>query len=471
MKITEFSRQSLSRQFLIASFPIFLLGSLLIGSWVGIKIENGVAHRLGGVTSLYVESFVSHHLQSLRTENSLGEDERVELDSLLAKTALGKKVVSFKVWDTDGKVLYSKNKDLVGKSFPIDEGLADAYSGNVHSEISELLHAEHLTEATRWRRLIETYVPIRADGTDKIIAVAEFYQTTEELDRESTAAQRQSWIIVAAVFLLIYLILFGLVSRGSNTIAHQREDLQSKILLLTKLNEQNEQLNERVRRAAARATALNENFLRRISADLHDGPGQDLGLATMYVKTISEDFAKWSELHRAQFFATNEFVTIKRLLQSALSELRVISAGLRLPDITGLSVNKVVAKAVREYELKSRLKVTLTLPVQEVNASHSVNISLYRILQESLSNGFRHGGGCEQKVLLHCGDGQVKLIVSDSGKGFESGTVWGDKHLGLKGMRERVELLGGSFTINSAPGKGTVIRLSMPLTGLGMEDD
>lgn len=471
MKITEFSQQSLSHQFLIASFPIFLLGTLLIGSWVGIKIENGVAHRLGGVTSLYVESFVSRYLQSLRIESSIGEAERTELDSLLTKTALGKKVVSFKVWDTNGKVLYSKNKELLGKSFPIGEGLSEAYSGNVHSEISELSHAENVGEISRWRKLIETYVPIRADGTDEVIAVAEFYQTTEELDRESTVAQRQSWIIVATVFLLIYLMLFGLVSRGSNMIAQQREDLQSKILLLTGLNEQNEQLNERVRRAAVRATALNENFLRRISADLHDGPGQDLGLAIMYVKTISEDFAKWSELHRTRFFATNEFGTIKRLLQSALSELRVISAGLRLPEINGLTVNKVVAKAVRDHEIKSRLKVALTVPDYEINASQSVNISVYRILQESLSNGFRHGSGCEQRVLLRCSDSQIEVLVGDSGKGFESSTAWGDKHLGLKGMRERVELLGGSFAIDSTPGKGTVIRVSLPLTGLGMEDD
>ena len=74
-----FSRLSLSRQFLVASFPILLIGMLAIGWWVGITIERGVVNRLGSVTSHYVESFISPHLQDLARADTLEESHRAAL--------------------------------------------------------------------------------------------------------------------------------------------------------------------------------------------------------------------------------------------------------------------------------------------------------------------------------------------------------------------------------------------------------
>ena len=75
-----------------------------------------------------------------------------------------------------------------------------------------------------------------------------------------------------------------MVRRGSETIVRQQRDLSEKLAQLTSLNAQNAVLHQRVKRAAERATALNENFLQRLSADLHDGPGQDLGFALMQLQ-------------------------------------------------------------------------------------------------------------------------------------------------------------------------------------------
>ena len=477
MNIKSFSHQSLWRQFLVASFPVFLISTLVIGTWVSKKIEKDVAHRLGSVTALYVESLLGNHLQSAAAGGELGAQDRSALQSILVGTPLGKKIVSFKIWNLEGKILYSQNSSIIGKFFPIESGLAAAYAGNIHSEISVLTSEEHATENLAWDRLIETYVPIRKTGNERVIAVAEFYQTTEELSREANLAQLQSWVVVTATFLVSYLLLLGLVRKGSDTIAQQRYELEYQIGMLTELNEQNQILHDKVRRAAARATSLNENFLRRISSDLHDGPGQDLGFALMQMETFAGSRSAWPGKEQMQTVVNGEVETVIHSLKSAMGELRAISAGLCLPNIADLPFHEVVARAVRDYKTKSGAEVRL-LAQPDMTArglaqkpdSLPVKITLYRVLQESLTNGFRHAGGVGQSVRLLQADGQLDLRIEDAGKGFLPCAPVDAEHLGLKGMRERVEILGGTFQIDSST-SGTVIHVLLPLTAPGVNHD
>ncbi|MGH7461465.1 MAG: sensor histidine kinase, partial [Longimicrobiales bacterium] len=208
---------SLSHQFLITSLPVLLGAMLVIGALVSREVEEGVVNRLGGVTGLYVESFVAPHAQTLVHADDLSEAERDALGKLLRNTPLGERIVAFKVWRPDGRLLYSRNPEMIGRKFPIEAGLQTALGGNVHSGISTLSSEENESEAGKWRQLIETYVPIHGDGTGKVVAVAEFYQTTDELEREAWLARRNSWGIVGFTVLAMYLLLFGLVHRGSQT--------------------------------------------------------------------------------------------------------------------------------------------------------------------------------------------------------------------------------------------------------------
>ena len=464
-------RLSLSRQFLVASFPILLVGMLAIGAWVGKTIERGVVNRTGGVTSLYVESFVAPHLQHLLHSDVLAEAHRSALNALLTETPLGQRIVAFKIWDRSGRILYSTDAAMIGRSFPIGEGLAQALVGNVHSEISDLSQGENEFENRKWTRLIETYCPIHAEKLGIVLAVAEFYQTTDELDREILGAQLRSWLVVAATMLLMYLLIFGLVRRGSQTIDVQRRQLGDKVTELSALAVQNSQLHSNVRRAAARTTALNERFLRRISADLHDGPGQDLSFALMRFESIAGICSNCPRPGDGLHSPGDHFREAHTALRSALTDLRSISLGLQLPEIDRLRSNEVAARAVRDFEEKTGAKVTLSTANERTEASWSVKITLYRLIQESLANGFRHGGGRDQRVDVAYVEGRLKLTVSDRGVGFDPRKTNTKEHLGLEGMRERAEILGGSFQLQSAPGQGTVIKVSLPiqLPGTGNE--
>src|SRR3954452_86060 len=85
-------RLSLAQQFMLLSFPILLAATLLIGWWIGEQVEDSVVHRIGGVTALYVDSFVAPHAQTLVNADDLTDADRAELSKLLQNTELGKKV-------------------------------------------------------------------------------------------------------------------------------------------------------------------------------------------------------------------------------------------------------------------------------------------------------------------------------------------------------------------------------------------
>jgi signal transduction histidine kinase len=469
--MSAFLRRSLSHQFLIASFPILLIGMLLIGSWMATQIEESVAYRIGGVTGMYVDSFIAPHVQSLVGHDDLSADDRASLDQILTMTPLSDKIVSLKIWRPDGRVLYSNTKALIGRTFPVGEGLRVALAGDVHSELSDLQEYENEFERGKWSHLIETYVPLHAHGAGTVIAAAEFYHPTEELTRESRAAQRQSWLLVAAIVAGMYLLLFALVRRGSKTIDAQQSELNNKVAQLTGLVAQNGQLHDRVRRAAGRTAALNEVFLRRISADLHDGPGQDMGLALMQFESVGNTCMVCPGKEHGRFSTSEEFKTIRTAMQSALTDLRAISAGLQLPEIDKLSPCEIAARAIRDYERKTGAAVTLDSRSGTEPMSLSVKITLYRLLQESLTNGFRHAGGSGQHVEVRAEEHRLRVEVSDCGEGFDPGVAATDGHRGLAGMRERIEILGGSFDLQSRPGQGTRIRVVLPMAVPGLEDE
>src|SRR5262249_5572396 len=151
----------------------------------------------------------------------------------------------------------------IGHTFPVQGGLARAWHGEVAARLSNLQDDENDEERVYWSRLLEIYSPVRLHSTGRIIAVAEFYQTVGDLQHDIDTARQQSWLVVGAIMILIYLLLAGFIRSASATIAHQQVDLNAQIARLRDLLVQNQDLHERVRGAAARTTALNERFLRR----------------------------------------------------------------------------------------------------------------------------------------------------------------------------------------------------------------
>jgi signal transduction histidine kinase len=352
--------------------------------------------------------------------------------------------------------------------YPIEAGLEVALRGEVYTELSSLNREEHEFEREIASELIETYAPVRAFNSDQIIAVSEFYQSADELRSDIRAAQVNSWLVVASVMLTVYLLLAGIVRRASKTIEKQQLALQQHVDQLNLLLAQNSELHERSQRAAAHSTDLNERYLRRISADLHDGPAQDLALALLHMDALETAQQNGSTGNSsANGDQTADIEIVRGSVRTALNELRNISAGLRMPHLRHASAEETVRRAVRDYEHKSGCEVDLSIRDVPNQAPMSTKIALYRVVKEALNNGYFHADGKEQAVRVSAVEKQLYVEIEDHGPGFDPTAVTPDKHLGLISMAERVEMLGGQFTVDSVIGRGTIVKARLPMVPVG----
>lgn len=454
----SFNRLSLAQRFLLVSFPILLAGTLVICWWISGQIEESVVGKVGGVTALYVDSFVAPRVQTLTRAAELSATDRQALKQLLDQTVLGKKLLSLKVWRPDGMVLFSSVADEIGRKFPIDAGLAVALRGEIFSEITDRSESERAEHGSPKVRVIETYTPIHADGRGSVIAAAEFYQSTEDVDRQAAVVLRRSWGLVTLTSLAMYLLLFIVVHGGSRTIARHERELQHQVSELTRLSEQNAALARRVQRAGERTTELNETFLQRVSADIHDGPGQDIGFALMQLRNLGDACPP----ERAACAVAESLPAVRIAVESALKDLKAISAGLQMPDLEPLSLADVARRAVRDFHSKTGAPVDLAVGLPEIAASTHVKIAVYRLLQEALANSYRHAAGAAAAVRIAGDASEVRIEVSDGGPGFETTQALQKGRLGISGMRQRAELLGGAFELDSEPGRGTCVRVTLP---------
>ena len=272
---------SLAQRFLLANLLILLVAGLTVGVWVGDQLEHSIVDRTASVTGLYVESIIEPSVASLADGGTLTADEIATLDSHLANPPLADRVRSLRLWSEDGQVVYSPNGELIGQAFPVEGNLARAWQGEVMASMDDLSGDENAWERARWDRLLEMYIPVRERGSDRIIAVAEFYLPPGEIDQQVAEARRMTWLLVTLAIVLSAVLLFGIVKRGSDTIRRQEMALGRQVDELTGLLEENATLSERVNSAAQRTTTLNERTMRRVSSDLHDGPGQMLSLAIL----------------------------------------------------------------------------------------------------------------------------------------------------------------------------------------------
>jgi len=458
--VPVFGKLSFAGQFLVLSLVILVGGMLTIGLWVQSAVEEAVVNRTSGVTALYVDSFVGPIVQA--SPGDLSTDDKRRLDQLISHTALGSQIVSFKIWSPDGEILYSPNPELVGRTFEVEEHLGRALDGEVVAEVTSLDEPENEFERQRWDTLIETYAPIRHEGSGAVVAVSEFYTLPDALADEIRSARIRGWAIVGIATVIMYLLLVGMTRAASNTIRRQQLQLEGKVTDLRTALQRNRQLQGKVGKAAARTTALNERFLRRVSADIHDGPAQDVALALLRIEDIAAAANGNGDFE--------DIAILRTALDSALGDLRAITHGLRSPNVEGIAPCDAAKRAVADFERISGESVVVECGDEPEPAPLPVNITVYRVVQESLANSLKHAGAARRLVRITVDDTAVDLEVRDDGIGFDPSGVSGVATLGLAGMRERVELLGGSFSVVSSQHAGTSVRARIPLAVVTVDD-
>ncbi len=221
---------------------------------------------------------------------------------------------------------------------------------------------------------------------------------------------------------------------------------------------------ETARAASRRLLATSERELQRIVLDMHDGPVQDIFAALSQLQVLERSLAGDPALRQRVQQAVG-------LLERALAEIRNFIGAFRPPGFERRTLSAIIEGLAVQHETLTDQVVELTIPPELGDCELPAKIAIYRILQEALANGHRHSGATRQRVIVARRGPSVVLTVADDGKGFDPERVLAREadvgveggHFGLRGIQDRVAMLGGSFALESAPGRGTALTVSLPI--------
>ncbi|MBV6395485.1 MAG: hypothetical protein HFACDABA_01061 [Anaerolineales bacterium] len=194
----------------------------------------------------------------------------------------------------------------------------------------------------------------------------------------------------------------------------------------------------------------------RLSRQMHDGPAQALSNFILQTEIVM----RLLELDPAQ--AREELTNLKVSALGTFQKVRNFIFELRPMMLDDLGLAPTLRKYAEAFREQANLEVNLTVTGNERRLEPYLEVMLFRAAQELIGNASRHSQATQVKLHLDLGDELIRINVEDNGKGMDFEAAQEGKSLGLKLIRERSELLGGAFEIDSAIGKGTRVTFSVP---------
>ena len=354
------------------------------------------------------------------------------VDRAVNERVLGERVVRVKLWDADGRVVYSDEPRLIGARFPLDESKREVLrTGSTRAELSDLSGPENRFEQGQGD-LYEVYLPIRApDGTPLLF---ETYQRQGAV----AATGRRIWLPFAALLLgsllLLWLVQVPLAWRLGRRLQRTQEEREALLV---------------------RAVEASADERRRIAADLHDGPVQDLAGISYSLSAAAETEASPETRHtlRAAAAATRD----------AMRRLRKLLVEIHPPNLRASGLEAALADLLaplRAGGLETDLSIAPDAGLGEADEQ-----LVYRAAAEALRNVQRHARATRVSVALASGADAVRLEVVDDGVGFteaQRGERRDDGHVGLSLLEELAARAGAAVEVRSTPGAGTTFALEVP---------
>ncbi len=242
--------------------------------------------------------------------------------------------------------------------------------------------------------------------------------------------------------------------KGLNQVAryrHLREEREKLQLAHTELEKQNAEL----KRLSAKLIEVQETEQRRVAVELHDVFGQLLtGLKMSLEKALQDE----NEDQRADI---NQAIEIVGQL---LSQVRDFSLDLRPTILDDLGLFAALNWFFARFTEQTGIRVIHNInPLEEKRFAANIETSIFRMVQEALTNVARHAGVSEVMVTITLELKSIKVCVIDTGKGFDEKSLEPGSSTGISGMRERVTWVGGTFNLNAVPGEGTIIESEFPI--------
>jgi signal transduction histidine kinase len=254
-----------------------------------------------------------------------------------------------------------------------------------------------------------------------------------------------------------------LLSRSKDFFSVEKQFLIQSYTNLAAVAIQNTWLFDEVRMTNRQLHALSQRLMKvqeeerlQLSRELHDESGQLLAALTVQLGLLERDSDKPVAI-RAR---TVELKQTANMIQENLHRLAV---NLRPASLDHLGLVTTLQQNIQEFSRQYSLHVDFeAVGMRDKRLPIEIETALFRIVQEALTNVVLHAQATRVDVLLSLTEKGVSAIVEDDGVGFVPATTMTDEQIGLFGMRERIEMLGGTLTIESSPGKGTTVKAEAP---------
>jgi two-component system NarL family sensor kinase len=368
----------------------------------------------------------------------LGDDlltmERAALDrvdAVVREHVLRGSLVRVKIWRSDGTIVYSDEPRLIGERFALgDDERAVLTGGEQGAEVSDLSGPENRFETES--KLLEVYSRTETPSGTPLLFEAYFrYSGVSEVGRHLWSQFAPTTIGALVVLQLVQIPLAWSMARRLQSAQRERE---------------------RLLRSALDAS---DTERRRIASDLHDGVVQELTGVSLTLAAQG----------RGESIDRQQVLDASAAVRGAVKSLRSLLVEIYPPNLLDEGLQSALGdllSGVAGRGVETRLDVDLG----ETTVGPEVSAVVYRAAQEALRNVVTHSGAAHARVELRIGDGTLRLVVDDDGRGFSPGDIDARAALGHVGLRTLAGLvadLGGTLDVRSAPGEGTRFAVTIPI--------
>ncbi len=418
------------RRYLVSSLLVFLavgLTSVLVARDLAADIALGDASLRGAA---FARTAVSPLVDNaFRTGDP---SAKADLARVVNARISDGSIIHVKLWDPTGRIVWSDEGDIVGRTFPLDTDVAELFgTSGVTADVSDLRKNENVGEQASGR-LVEVYAGMTdAQGSPMVF---ESYWSATRMDSDAQTILIRTTVLTVGAMLLLFVALLPLavtLARRVDRAHAQRAAFQRQAMAAADLERQ------------------------RVVEQLHDGLIQDLSSLGYAIPTLLRSLQHDAEPARALLRS------IDGQLGHHVASLRNLIRDVYPPDLEADGLLSAVEGLARQTE-QSGVDVRVSVsPSLETSADTAALV--YRIVREALRNVTRHADATTVSVVAEIVDSRARVRVTDDGVGIGDTTA-GEGHLGLRLLADALRAVGGTLDVASGPQGGTVVDASFPVS-------
>jgi|SRR6266850_1002677 len=410
-------------------------------------------------------------LLTVEEATSALRDALPDLDRYVAERSL--EIVGHDDWFLEGKTF---DRYTVADRFKrkLNEALARGYAGMRVNGSPAWLSDAGPKELKRFeaeldklfpneRTIAACTYPLATIGPDEIFDVVRTHQfAIARRQGEWEIIETQELIQAKAEIESLNEALEQRVIERTNELRVANEELRKEIIERKSAEEKFKATSEQLRALSAKLQSAKEEEATRIAREIHDELGSALTALNWDLELIEEDLNQEEGDERSSKVRV-KIAAMKGVIDDTIDAIRRISAELRPSVLDDLGLVAAIRWHGREFEERTGIVAHLDSSLEDIDLTQQQSTAVFRIFEEAMTNVMRHAQATQVDIKLEKENGELELSIRDNGRGITEAEKSARRTLGLLGMRERANLIGGQVDITGSEGKGTMVSLRIPV--------